>query len=84
MLFRSGVQRRLRCGLIPLIAALAGYNYVALGAPGSERILQQLGFTAGLAAASAGGWSAAGATCPLAMSEALANAKKYRERRRFI
>lgn len=48
---KTGGRHALRCGLIPFIAAMGGYNYVMLGLPGSEGIAAMLSFAAGMIAA---------------------------------
>ncbi|MEJ2606869.1 MAG: glycoside hydrolase family 3 N-terminal domain-containing protein [Anaerolineales bacterium] len=47
---RSGMTEKMqmRCAMIPIIGSLIGYNYVALGFPGSNVLLQSLGMFAGL------------------------------------
>jgi beta-N-acetylhexosaminidase len=46
---------KVRCILVPIIASLIGYNYVALGFPGSSALLNSLGVYAGLIVAIATG-----------------------------
>ena len=43
----------LRCVLVPITGSLIGYNYVALGFPGSDTLLNSLGIFAGLIVATA-------------------------------
>ncbi len=49
------VKTKLRCILVSVIGGLVGYNYVALGLPGSSVLLQSLGMFAGLIMAIAWG-----------------------------
>ncbi len=42
------IQLKLRCAMVPIIGSLIGYNYVALGFPGSNILLNSLGIFAGL------------------------------------
>jgi beta-N-acetylhexosaminidase len=41
-------KMKLRCAIIPIIGSLIGYNYIALGFPGSNVLLNSLGIFAGL------------------------------------
>ena len=49
---------KMRCILAPVVGSLAGYNYVALGLPGSAALLLSLNMYAGLCVALAGGFLA--------------------------
>jgi len=46
---------KVRCVLVPIIAGLIGYNYVAFGFPGSDNLLNSLGVFAGMIIAIATG-----------------------------
>ena len=47
----AGLEMKVRCILLPVVGSLIGYNYVALGFPGSRALLSALGIFAGLVTA---------------------------------
>jgi hypothetical protein len=51
----AGLETRIQCILLPVIGSLLGYNYMALGFPGSKAILFSMGVFAGLPLAIASG-----------------------------
>jgi hypothetical protein len=46
---------RIRAGLVAVVGALVGYNFLALGLPGSDWVLKGMGEAGGLLAALVGG-----------------------------